>query len=131
MTSLGTRLARLLRLHPARLLRAPRVEVAATRLDADGGATVDLQVRGMVCGVCAMRTRSALLATPGVEAASVDLDAGTARLHLEAGEHVDVDGLQQSLDRVVIALPVRRALERVVRAVRGSRARTMVEGRSR
>ena len=125
MTTTTVRLPRWLRLHPWRLLHAPRVELAR----ADGEA-VGVTVRGLVCGVCAARTETALLATPGVEAACVDLDAGIARLRVARGVRLDVEAAQASLERVVIAMPVRRWIERVARGA-GERIAMLAEGRSR
>ena len=127
MTSPLLRAVRWLRVHPARLLVAPRLEVTRT-----GGDTVDLAVAGLVCGVCAVRTRSALLALPGVEEACVDLDTGSAQLRLAPGATVEADALERALARAVIAMPARWAIERLVRAMRGGRGVTMAgEGRSR
>ncbi len=125
-----TSLRRWLRLHPARLIVAPRVEVTSTT-----GREVKVAVHGLVCGVCAVRTESALRATPGVEAACVDLDAGTARIVVAsgaAGASVTAAAMQRSLDRVVVAMPLRRALERIVTAWRSRRADAPIaEGRNR
>ena len=101
-----------LHLHPRRLLVAPRVEVGA-----DGA----LRVHGMACAICAGRARAALTAVPGVEAAAVDLEAGTAWLHLAPGAWPDREVLQAALDRVVLGGRVRRWLERAAR--RGTRGR--------
>ncbi len=123
MTSPLLRAVRWLRVHPARLLLAPRVEV--TRADAD---TVDLAVAGLVCGVCASRTQAALRALPGVEEACVDLDAGSARLRLAPGASLEAGALDRALARAVIAMPARRAIERAVRVWRGRGAVTTVAG---
>lgn len=105
-----------LRLHPRRLLTAPRVEVTAV---APGSAQVT--VHGLVCGVCAMRARTALERVPGVSEACVDLEGGTATLSIAAGADLDgrmQDEMQRALDRVVVAMPVRRAIARIVDALR-------------
>ena len=104
-------LARFLRLHPARLIAAPRVEVISTN-----EREIGLAVHGLVCGVCAARTEAALLATPGVDAACVDLDAGTARVTMAHGAPVSADAMQRSLERVVVAMPLRRGIERMMTA---------------
>jgi len=100
------------RLHPRRLLVAPRVDVL------EGGA---LRVDGMVCAVCAARTRAALASVSGVESADVDLEAGTARLRLAPGASVDRADLeamlQRALDGVVVGLGMRCRLERITRAL--------------
>lgn len=124
MTPTAVRLPRWLRLHPLRLLRAPRVEVA--RIDGDA---VEVAVHGLVCGVCAARTEAALLGTPGVETACVDLDAGIARLRMAPTADLDVEAMQTSLERVVIAMPVRRWIERVARCA-GVQIAVLAEGRN-
>lgn len=125
-----TSLRRWLRLHPARLIVVPRVEVTST-----AGREIELTVHGLVCGVCAVRTEAALRATPAVEAACVDLDAGTARIVVAsdaAVASVTAAAMQRSLDRVVVAMPVRRALERIVTAWRLRRVDAPIaEGRKR
>lgn len=96
-----------LRLHLHRLLVAPRVQITRATPDA-----ADVTVHGLVCGVCALRTRAALLSVPGVREACVDLRAGTATLRLAPGAAPDERALQRALEGVVIAMPVRRAMER-------------------
>ena len=128
MTATFTHVARWLGLHPGRLLVAPHIEVIAV---AEGRA--EAVVHGLVCGLCSSRTRAALLRAPGVEAACVDLDTGTARLELARGAAIDVDAMQRSLDRVVIAVRARRLIARIAAAWRAWRAlhpRAM-NGRSR
>ncbi len=119
-----------LRLHPRRLLSAPRVEVTSV---AAGAAQVT--VHGLVCGVCALRTRAALESVAGVREACVDLDAGTATLALASGATLDASSvramqrdMQRALDRVVVAMPVRRAIQRTADALRAMGSRR-AEGR--
>ena len=101
------------RVHPRRLLTAPRVEVGA------GAAVAAVRIEGMVCGVCAARTRSALASVPGVETADVDLEAGSARLRLAPGAHLDraalEAALQRAVDGVVVGVGARRWIERALR----------------
>ncbi len=104
-----------LQVRPARLLEAPAVGAAA--LD---GPVLKAQLRGVVCGVCAARSRRALEGIPGVEAASVDLDSGRATLRLSPGAVVDQEHLRRALERAVVAMPVRRLIERIARRRRGS-----------
>ena len=118
-----------LRVHPRRILVAPRV-TRVTPLEAPGAdTTAEVAIAGMVCGACAARSQAAMLAAPGVRAARVDLDAGTATLRLASGAALDVAGLQSSLQRVVVGMAARRAIERAAAALRRARARTR-EGRS-
>ena len=93
-----------MRVHLRRLTRAPRVE-------ADGD---ELVIHGLVCSVCASRTRAALLSVPGVRSGEVDLDRGRARLRFDPGDRPDVATLQHALEGVVIGLTVRRVIERGV-----------------
>jgi len=123
--------------HARRLLVAPRVEALEPVETPDGPAASgdarrrqgDVVLRGVVCGVCAVRTRDALTSVPGVESAEVDLDAGRARVTYASGARPrDEDmqrAMQEALQRVVIAMPARVALERVVRAVRGWPSRVL------
>jgi copper chaperone CopZ len=114
---------RWLALHPRRIFAAPRVEaVEAPAVGADGRLHGDVALRGVVCGVCAVRTRAALASVPGVESVEVDLDASRARVTYAAG--VPADGaeaqraMQQALERVVVGMPARVGLERGVHALR-------------
>ena len=56
-----------------------------------------LHVEGMTCSHCAGSVRRALLETPGVTAAEVDLDAGVARV---AGGGLDVTRLSRAVERL-------------------------------
>lgn len=47
--------------------------------------TVVLKVEGMTCGHCVARVQKALDAAPGVDAAKVDLESGTAEIRFGAG----------------------------------------------
>jgi copper chaperone CopZ len=102
------RLPAWLHFHPRRLARVPTV-AAATGVDATHARVV---IDGMVCGVCAARTRSALRSVDGVRDARVDLAAGTAELDLAAGASPDAAALQRALDGVVVAKWARRWLAR-------------------
>lgn len=95
------------RLHPARLVEAPRVTDVAR-----SGDHADVTVRGLLCGICAARAESALAAVEGVESVRVDLDGGRAVLRLSPGANMTAERLQRALERVAIAMPVRRMLER-------------------
>ena len=115
MRTILRRLLERARVHPHRLLVAPRVQLGA---EATAGET-GLLVRGMVCGVCAARTRDALASVPGVEAARVDLEGGAARLRLAPGTRPDgalEAALQRAVDGVVVGMGARRWLERAAHA---------------
>jgi copper chaperone CopZ len=113
------RLRAALRVHPVRLLTAPRLEAAGE----DDGETV-LRVHGLVCGVCAARTERALERLPGVEGARVDLATAMARIRHSAGPAPDREALDAALRGAVILGGVRRAIEsgarRLRRAARGA-----------
>lgn len=49
-------------------------------------STVELKVSGMTCEGCALGVRTALLETPGVASASVDFEAGRARVQFDASK---------------------------------------------
>lgn len=78
-----------------------------------------MQLSGVVCGVCAMRSEAAFRGTDGVETASVDLDTQRATLHLspDAGS-LSRDALQQSLEDAVVGMTARRWLERLAAGLR-------------
>ena len=109
------------RLHPRRLLLAPRVELGVGRAGLEGGGG-DVLVRGMVCALCAARTRTALASVPSVEAVEVDLEAGVARLRLTPGTRLDgalEAALQRAVDGVVVGLGARRLIEHLVLTISG------------
>ncbi len=59
-------------------------------------ATVELKVSGMTCGGCAISVRNALLETPGVTSAEVDLESARAK--------VQYDGAQVSTGKLIEAI---------------------------
>jgi hypothetical protein len=70
------------------------------RADMGGDGAADalkLDIKGMTCSHCADTVRRALLSTPGVTAATVDLDAGTAVVR---GEEFDAAALRKSVESV-------------------------------
>jgi len=58
--------------------------------------TTSLQVEGMSCSACAGRVEKALSAIPGVDSATVDLAAATARVSSDGT--VDVQVLTNTLN---------------------------------
>ena len=58
--------------------RADRWAAEQVAAGEPGGRAVEIAVTGMTCGHCVETVESALLASPGVEAARVDLSGGTA-----------------------------------------------------
>lgn len=112
------------RMHPRRLLVAPRLHLGAEGAPGEAGGEATVRVRGMVCALCAQRTGAALAAVPGVEEARVDLDTGVARLRLTPGTRRDralEEALQGALDGVVVGLGARRWVERLARAAHAVR----------
>lgn len=92
-------------LHLARLLTAPRLRIASK-----GARRSELEIDGLVCGVCASRAEGALRSVPGVRAARVDLEGGRATIeHGDAAP--DPAQLAAALDAVVIARPWRVRME--------------------
>ncbi|EFI84618.1 heavy-metal-associated domain-containing protein [Listeria grayi] len=49
-----------------------------------------LEIEGMTCAHCVARVKSALEGVAGVTSAEVDLESGTAKLHLQAAVTDDV-----------------------------------------
>ncbi len=110
-----------LRVHLRRLLVAPAIE-GATASNEDGLRTYRLS--GVVCGVCATRTEDALRFVPGVEVATVDLDASRATLRLAPGATVDAPALQRALEGVVVGMGMRRRIERATRRLMSNLVRS-------
>lgn len=91
-----------------RLLHAPTVTAVSYE-----GEVTNLRIDGIVCdAVCARRAEGALAAMPGVTAASVDFDAGTATVN---GARHDRMAYETALRRTVAGYGLRRLIERVTR----------------
>ena len=105
-----------LHIHPSRLRTAP-----AVRAIERGDDRTTFAVDGLVCGLCAARTRTALTGVEGVRSVEVDLERGVAVVEHE-GDLPRPSVLQGALDRTVIALPVRRLIDRLAHL--GRRRRT-------
>ena len=101
------RIARFLAL-PHRLLIFPHL--GSTRHEGDRST---IAVEGLVCSVCASRTRTAFARIPGVQAVEVDLERGEAVLLHDAPR--DRRALEQALEAVVVLPGARRLIERVTR----------------
>lgn len=99
------------RFHVGRLTQAPRIDMASEAGASGEASERTLALRGVVCGVCAARTESALRSVPGVESATVDLEGSRARLRLSPGAEVDAVALQRALEGVVVGMGVRRRIE--------------------
>ncbi len=120
------------RVHPGRLAEAPRVDFRpAEDVSGAGAREHSVEIRGVVCGVCAARTEAALAAVPGVESATVDLGRGRALVRLLPGARVDATALQRSLEGVVIGMGVRRRIEAVAGRVDQLAGRTSWQRTSR
>ncbi|MYE31388.1 MAG: cation transporter [Chloroflexi bacterium] len=105
-----------LQIHPSRLRTAPGLRTIER-----GEGYTTFAVDGLVCGMCAARTRSALSDIESVRDVEVDLERGVAVVRHE-GDPPRVAAMQRAVDRVVIALPLRRLLDRLThRRARGSR----------
>ena len=140
-------LRRLAHLHPARLLRAPRIlrltgAIGATPVVVDASEAsptsdplairLEAELDGLVCGLCAVRTESALAGVDGVERVEVDLATQRATLHLApdaAASEVTREHLQRALQRAVIGMTIRTQLERITsRITHRLRRRTDEDG---
>jgi len=106
-------------LYPWRVLRAP----AVVRLETLGPDRARVELRGVVCLLCAARAGAALATVDGVTAARVDLREGVAELALAPGRAPDRAALQAALDRVVLARGARRLFERALLALPAHPAR--------
>ena len=96
-----------LHIHPSRLRTAP----ALRAMERGDGSTI-YAVDGLVCGLCAARTRSALSDIEGVRNVEVDLERGVAVVEHE-GDLPRLAAMQGAVDRVVIARPLRKLLDRL------------------
>ncbi len=105
-----------LQIHPSRLRTAPGLRTIER-----GEGYTTFAVDGLVCGMCAARTHSALAGVEGVHGVEVDLGRGVAVVRHD-GDLPRMATMQRAVDRVVIALPVRRLLDRLThRRARGAR----------
>ena len=98
---------RALHIHPSRLRTAP-----AVRAIERGDGSTTFAVDGLVCGLCAARTHTALAGIEGVRSVEVDLERGVAEVEHD-GDLPRPAVLQDALDRTVIALPVRKLIDRL------------------
>ena len=98
-------------LKPLRLLRAPKARVVELK-----PAEATLEIDGLVCGICSSRVAAALKGVAGVEDAHCDLETSTARVSLS--RQVDADALASAVAGSVIAMPARRAIDRLAKALR-------------
>ena len=90
-----------------------------TRIESQEGGTTVLRVDGLVCDtVCAVRTKEALAAMPGVTNVRVDYDAGIATIE---GAAQDAAAYERAVKSAVAGKPVRRALEHVAGRFGGHR----------
>jgi copper chaperone CopZ len=100
-----------MRVLPRRLFVCPQVKVGASQGPEDNARTT-LRVEGLLCSLCAARTRVALESLPGVWAAQVDLDAGRATI-----EHnralAGTPALVKAVESAVVLRPLRRLLATV------------------
>lgn len=94
-----------------RLLKNP-----TTSVESQSGDLTLLRVDGLMCDdVCAVRTRKALEALPGVTAVSVDLDTGMAHI---VGTHHAPSAYEQTVTGAVALKPLRRLIERTANTLR-------------
>ena len=98
-------------LKPLRFLRVPEARVVELQSD-----QATLEIDGLVCGICSSRVASALRNVAGVEDAQCDLNSSRARVVLN--RDVDAEVLVSAVTGSVIAMPLRRAIDRVARLLR-------------
>lgn len=97
-----------LHIHPSRLASAPAAHVLSTTSD-----ITRVRIDGLVCGVCASRTRTALERLPGVRHAHVNLETSTATLELDSQNVHSINSrdLDTALRTVVLGMWARRLIE--------------------
>jgi hypothetical protein len=94
-----------------RLLVNPRTEIESRE-----GDVTRLRVEGLVCStVCAVRTREALAALPGVRSVRVDFETGIATIE---GEPHDPETYERAVTAVVAGRSLRRAIEHAAARLR-------------
>ena len=99
-----------MRIRWRRLLTNP-----TTAIESREGDVTRLRVDGLVCDtVCAVRTRQALSAMPGVRRVSIDYDAGIATIE---GEAHDAAAYERAVAVAVAGRPLRRAIEAAARRI--------------
>ena len=96
-----------LHIRPRRLWTAPEVRTIER-----GDNSTTFAVDGLVCSLCADRTRDALANVEGVRDVEVDLDRGVAVVEHE-GDAPGLAALQGALDGAVVARPLRKLLDRL------------------
>ncbi len=76
---------------------------------------LEMKLEGMVCGLCAVRAEQAIARLPEVEKVSVDFDSQKVKVELKEANLTPffIRKMQDSVDEVVLAKNVRRALEKV------------------
>lgn len=95
-----------MRIRWRRLLTNP-----TTAIESRERGVTRLRVDGLVCDtVCAVRTKKALSAMPGVRQVSIDYDAGIATIE---GEPHNAASYQNAVAGAVAGKPLRRALEHI------------------
>lgn len=95
-----------MRIRWRRLLTNPTTAIESRESD-----VTRLRIDGLVCDtVCAVRTKQALSAMPGVRRVSIDYDAGIATIE---GDPHDAASYQRAVSGAVAGKPLRRALEHI------------------
>jgi hypothetical protein len=80
-----------------------------THVEAQDATITRLRVDGLVCStICAVRTKDALSALPGVTAVTVDFEAGVATIE---GPAHDPSTYDRAVTGAVAGKPVRRLIE--------------------
>ena len=86
-----------------------------THVESQEGEVTRLRIDGLVCSsVCAVRSKQALLRLDGVRRVAVDFETGVAVVE---GRPHDAAAYERAVTGVVAGKPLRRALERLSRAV--------------
>ena len=97
-----------LHIHPSRLASAPAAHILSTTSD-----ITRVRIDGLVCGVCAARTRTALERLPGVRSVHVNLETGTALIECDPSDIHTINrrDLDAALHSVVLGMWARRLIE--------------------
>lgn len=112
-----------------RILWRRLTSIPTTRIERREGQTTVLAVDGLVCDtICAVRTREALAALPGVTGVTVDFEHG--RAHVTGPAH-DPQTYERAVRSVVVGRGLRRAIQAAHRRLTRDATQTLAgSGRS-
>ena len=110
--NLLSHIGRMFRVKWPNALIYPKVApVSLTHTSATEGAEMAFHIEGLLCGLCALRVRRALESLEGAQRVEVDFETQMARIWFAPGSAPDPALAATTVDRIVLAKPLRRLLE--------------------